>query len=494
MKIIVQAGANRTSIEQSLGAPEYSYAFVQSAFLPVLRGLGNVVSVAGPDQVDIVYDAAQAVGEACVFLCFTPPHLVPAGLRCPTIPVFAWEFTTIPCESFGGDERDDWRVTFAAYGRAITLSRETARLVRDAMGQDFPVFAIPAPNYDRFALIEPAARPRGPREINLRGHVFDTAGDGRFLVSRPAPARQPPRRRFARETLSFTVQAGVRWYRDSLRSLLPPPVKAGVSFAGRTLYRVYSRAMTLAPKSPVSRAEPPAPPPLPLAAARVTVSGVVYTAVLSPLDGRKNWTDLVSGFVWALRDRPDATLIVKMPRRDASGFQEQFDGWLTQLAPFQCRVVAIYGFLEDAEYDALIEATDYYVNSSSAEGLCLPLLEFLSAGRPALAPAHSAMADYITPCNAYVLGSTLEHNVWPHDPRELYRTMRHRLNWRSLADAYEQSFARATALTNEYDAMARRAKASMAEFCAAEIVRAQLAAALAPIAAPARVAALGAAG
>jgi glycosyltransferase involved in cell wall biosynthesis len=202
---------------------------------------------------------------------------------------------------------------------------------------------------------------------------------------------------------------------------------------------------------------------------------------------------LVSGFVWALRDRPDATLIVKMPARDAGRFQEQFDGWLTQLAPFQCRVVAIYGFLDDAEYDSLIEAADYYVNSSSAEGLCLPLLEFLSAGRPALAPAHSAMADYITPRNAYVLGSTLEHNVWPHDPRELYRTMRHRLNWRSLADAYEQSFARATAPTDEYDAMARGAKASMAAFCAAEIVRARLAAALAPIAAPARIAAFGAA-
>jgi glycosyltransferase involved in cell wall biosynthesis len=220
----------------------------------------------------------------------------------------------------------------------------------------------------------------------------------------------------------------------------------------------------------------------------------VYAAILSPQDGRKNWTDLVSGFVWALRDQTGATLIVKMPAKDAHGFHEHFDGWLTQLAPFQCRVIALYGYLDDAAYENLVDAADYYVNTSSAEGLCLPLMEFLSAGRPALAPAHSAMADYITRHNAFVLQSSLEHNVWPHDPRALYKTMRHRLNWRSLADAYAASFARATAAGDDYAAMSGRAKSSMAAFCAADVVAEQLAAALAGIApACAPVAAFGAA-
>jgi glycosyltransferase involved in cell wall biosynthesis len=219
--------------------------------------------------------------------------------------------------------------------------------------------------------------------------------------------------------------------------------------------------------------------------ASLAVAGTVYAAVLSPQDGRKNWTDLLSGFVWALRDHAEATLIVKMPAKDAHGFHEHFDAWLTQLAPFHCRVIGLYGFLDDGEYEGLVAAADYYVNTSSAEGLCLPVMEFLSAGRPALAPAHSAMADYVSPENSYVLASSLEHNVWPHDPRELYTTMRHRLNWRSLVEAYGASFARATSAPEDYAAMAQRAKATMAAFCAADVVREKLAAALAGIGAAA---------
>lgn len=539
MKLIVHARLDQDSIRHSLGRPEYSYFFVQAAFLPVLRTLGEVVEVTHPDEIDGVYDATRAVGEACVFFCFTPPHLVPAGLRCPTIPVFAWEFTTIPCESFGGGARDDWRVTFAEYGRAITLSRETAALVRQAMGMDFPVFAIPAPIYERFAAIDVPARPRRPREIRLRGHVFDTAGDLRFLNARPWPHHPPPefprvearpveapacepkvivatvadapvvetvaaaetaaRRRGRREMLSLTVQYAVNWYRDVVRDALPAPFKNGVSLAGRAGYRAYRMFVPLyhhpAPPvaeppvqtDPLPASEPQMPPPPPAALPPplpevcVTVSGTVYAAVLSPQDGRKNWTDLVSGFVWALRDHADATLVVKMPAKDAVGFHEHFDAWLTQLAPFHCRVIGLYGFLDDAAYDGLVDAADYYVNSSSAEGLCLPIMEFLSAGRPALAPDHSAMADYVTPQNAFVLASSLEQNVWPHDPRELYTTMRHRLNWRSMVEAYEASFRRATAGDGEYDAMAQRAKSAMAAFCGANVVRRALLAALAGI-------------
>jgi glycosyltransferase involved in cell wall biosynthesis len=64
---------------------------------------------------------------------------------------------------------------------------------------------------------------------------------------------------------------------------------------------------------------------------------------------------------------------------------------LRKLAPFHCRVVVIHGFLEDAIYDELILATTYAVNSSRGEGQCLPLMEFMAAGRPAVAPTHTAL-------------------------------------------------------------------------------------------------------
>jgi glycosyltransferase involved in cell wall biosynthesis len=141
-------------------------------------------------------------------------------------------------------------------------------------------------------------------------------------------------------------------------------------------------------------------------------------------------------------------------------------------------VVFFAGFLSDDEYRELIRGTSYYVNCSHAEGLCMPLMEFLSAGRPAIAPDYTAMADYIDPRIAFVLSGSLEHNVWPFDPRDLFITMRYRLNWETLVTAYEQSYALAMARDERYDAMSASAKMAMRVFCAEDVVRGRLAEAL----------------
>jgi hypothetical protein len=105
-------------------------------------------------------------------------------------------------------------------------------------------------------------------------------------------------------------------------------------------------------------------------------------------------------------------------------------------------------------------------------------MEFLSAGRPVIAPDHSAMADYITARNAFIPRGSLEHNVWPHDPRRLFTTMRYRLDWSTIKAALEASYALAVAPGNGYGQMAARAEASMRRFCGAAVVEEQLRAAL----------------
>src|SRR5207253_2984059 len=58
------------------------------------------------------------------------------------------------------------------------------------------------------------------------------------------------------------------------------------------------------------------------------LTGVVYATVLNPFDGRKNWEDLLSGFLWALRDRADATLVIKLivcPESAGAGLRTVLD-------------------------------------------------------------------------------------------------------------------------------------------------------------------------
>src|SRR5207253_569024 len=140
--------------------------------------LGTVVEITDPDeQVDRLYRECLGRGEECVFLSFSPPHRTPIHYACPTIPVFAWEFSTIPNESWDGEPRNDWRNVLGAAGAAITHSSYTVRAVCDAMGSDYPISAIRAPVWDRFAARgqQLERQPQAHQvKLNLKGLLVDS--------------------------------------------------------------------------------------------------------------------------------------------------------------------------------------------------------------------------------------------------------------------------------------------------------------------------------
>ncbi len=518
MKILVYSNHSAATVRAVFGAPQYSYHFVLKGFLPALELLGEVVHVLDPEtEVDAIYDACLDEKQDCVFLCFVPPHLVPVTLRCPTIPIFAWEFTTIPQRMWNDDPRSDWRTVFRHCGRAIALSRHTARLVKEAMGADYPVFAIPTASYDHFApLFHLKARARSPREVKFRGTMFDSDLEAQlheFPLWPPVPAVSPPPppppsppapppvldlpppRRGARLRLSLTLAHGLAWYRDVVRDLLPGRLKIAISAAGGAGHRFHKSALRPARPIPVI-ADPPlakpaaAPEPEPEPEDAVQLSDIVFVTVISPMDGRKNWHDLLTAFLWAFRNEKRATLVLKMPYGARAALHASFYDVLARFAPFDCRVMLIYGYLDDTEYAALVSAADIYFNASSGEGLCIPLVEFLSAGVPAIAPDYTGMADYITPQMAFVLRASLEHNVWPFDPLEMFGTMRYRLDWSSLEEAFREAFEVALLKGGAYARMAQAAHEAMREYCPVERVKTLLAIALdTPATLPAREAA-----
>ncbi len=196
------------------------------------------------------------------------------------------------------------------------------------------------------------------------------------------------------------------------------------------------------------------------------VSGVVYVSVFNPDDGRKNWHHLITAFCWALRDVEDATLVLKMTQNDLSTYYVELLTLLSQLSPFSCRVVVMHGYLEDEQFARLYGAASFYVNASRCEGLCLPLMEFMSCARPVIAPDHTAMRDYIDAEVAFIVKSSREPTIWPEDSRILYRTLRHRPDWGSLKLAYQQSYAMAKHQPQAYQAMAVAANERMRRYCA----------------------------
>lgn len=416
MIFIVHSKTSAASIERNLGISEYSYYFVLKEFRPLLERFGIVVAVDDPEgEVDRIYRNALAHGERCLFLSFSPPHQTPIGNACPTIPIFAWEFDTIPTEVFDDEPRHDWRLVFRRLGRAITHSDFTVRVVRAEMGPDFPIVSIPAPVWDRYAAL-------------YRRSSTPAIGQGADLA--------------VTGTVVDTRRTDLERFAPRLRSagLWPAPVSVGLP-----------------------------------AGERLVLDGIVYTAVFSPYDGRKNWFDMVCAFCWVFRETPNATLVLKLTHHDSGNALTAMLGDLHKLTPFKCRVVLMDSYLSAADYEALVLATTYTVNTSHGEGQCLPLMEFMSAGKPAIAPRNSAMLDYISEDNAFIVASDVEPTQWPHDPRAAYRTFRHRLEFDSLMDAYRRSYALATERPDAYAAMAARASAALEAHCSEAVISDRLA-------------------
>jgi glycosyltransferase involved in cell wall biosynthesis len=410
---IVYSATTAHDVQRKLGEAEYSYYFVLKEFSAALEAFGPVIVVTDPArEVDPIFHQSRERGEDCVFFSFAPPNLTTLGLDCPTIPVFAWEFDKIPNETWFCERQQDWRYVLDRVGRAITHSAAAARTVADAMGADFPVESIPAPVWDRFA-------------------------------------SKSERQRHA------AVSAG-----------------AQLNITGMV---IDSRAIDLSVFAPKTNGTPTFAPG-DASETSITLDGIIYLSVFNPVDGRKNWPDLIAGFCRCFRDVEDATLILKLAHH---GYEEHIRPileWMYKLTPFRCRVLLLAGFLEAEQYETLVGATSYVVNASYGEGQCLPLMEGMARGKPAIAPRHSALADYVDTPQAFVVRSSAEPTSWPHDARVADRTLRQRINFDSLVEAYRESYVVAKDDQTRYARMSENAREIMRRHASIAVARNRLSA------------------
>jgi glycosyltransferase involved in cell wall biosynthesis len=462
MKFLLYAQVSRGTIGEQLGAADYSYFFLLRAFAPVLAQLGEVTELSDISQADLIHRDCVGRGERCVLLAFTPPHKTPLGLACPTIPVFAWEYPQIPErieeKCWQDDPRHDWRVTLSCTGRAICLSTHTVEAVQRSMGRRYPIAAIPSP------LPPSPLPPRRNGAIPHNGHSLrlNAAVVDSYRLGLDVNAMTHPE---AEDGTPFDPTDA-----ENLPGCSHAPLDRPTAHVLRPDHDPdHIEDERYSPPLPGSWDVPPSIP------VRLHLTGIVYTSVLAPSAGRKNWEDLITGFCWTFRNREDATLILKLTGKNLAHNHLQLLMMLTKLSPFHCRVIAIYGYLSDEDYSALIAASTYYVNTSLCEGQCLPLVEFLNDGVPAIAPNNTAMADYIADDVAYVVKSYPGvPTMWPHGDNEINRTSYNQLDWASLVDAYEQSYAVAHHDPARYAQMSARAQQVIQQYCGNETVKAAL--------------------
>ena len=170
------------------------------------------------------------------------------------------------------------------------------------------------------------------------------------------------------------------------------------------------------------------PDPL-LPSTELTLGGLVFASIFNLGDRRKNHVDLLTAFLLAFRDREDATLVIKLatnPTREHHEINVLRHMYMSLGITHKCRIAVITEFLTDRQMADLMRVTTFYVNTSKAEGACLPLQQSLAAGRPSIAPGHTAMADFMDEQVGFVIRTHPEPTYWPHDPE-----MRTETSWQS---------------------------------------------------------------
>jgi glycosyltransferase involved in cell wall biosynthesis len=190
----------------------------------------------------------------------------------------------------------------------------------------------------------------------------------------------------------------------------------------------------------------------------------VFLAILNPEDFRKNLDALLRGFHQLRRLRPDTVLIVKaLTSANRYGLGEVAGGVMrNKLAPgtVLCDggIAIINAWLDEAQMSCLYRLADFYLCTSLAEGQNLPLLEAMAHGTVAVTTANTAMADYITEQNAFIIASRRTINDCEH----LAGTIARRAFCVDLCGAADVVAAAGAALAASAAVRAERAAAGIA--------------------------------
>jgi glycosyltransferase involved in cell wall biosynthesis len=135
-----------------------------------------------------------------------------------------------------------------------------------------------------------------------------------------------------------------------------------------------------------------------------------FLTVINPGDARKNSEASILGFAQFARDNPDALLIVKLvssgdiplSQRIWRTFRIQIHRLVGDGIINSDNIIFIDEFLDETKLIKLMKSVDFYLSTSFAEGLNLPVLEAMVNDTIVISPIHTAMADYLTTENCVV--------------------------------------------------------------------------------------------
>lgn len=431
---------------RNLGAPGYSHEFVARLFRPLLERLGRVTFVRDAErELSQAIAACLSQGERPVHFSVLPFQDVTLAEGAHNVVMPAWEFPDVPDHAFDHNPRNDWPAAANRCDLVIVSGPFTEGAFLRA-GTTAPIRIVPVPTPEEYFSL-----PFWSGETTTIGcpaYVFESGAQDR---QPHAPTDAKPRGGKKLESL----------IRGATRGTVGPRRYEKISTKFKDLRHHWRRSSKTAAgigSLPYPRVE------------SLDLSGVVYTSIFAPDDGRKNWADLLNAYLVGLADEENATLVVKLIAKHAKSVRRVIDYYLARGLRHRCRLVFICDFLSDDQMLALCRASTFYVHATKAEGNCLPLMNYLAAGRPGVSPRHSSLGDYFDAKCGFVVESHPEPAAWPHDRQLRLTTTWARIVWPSLRDQIVASHRLACEQPAAYASLAARCRGRMQSWAAAAVV------------------------
>ncbi|MGH7227491.1 MAG: hypothetical protein ACRELF_30125, partial [Gemmataceae bacterium] len=307
-----------------LGAPGYSYDIVARLFLPLLERWGEVVPVPrDPGCIESAIGDARQRGLKPIQLSFLPFQDVYLTSSAPNVVFPFWEFPDVPSEAFDGNPRNNWVATANRCDLVLVGGQFTVDSFQRA-GIQTPIRIVPVPTPDAYFRL-PRWSVENVTRLACPAYVFPHPQVPSHELWDAADAEQHEENRPTRPSLKRALLGQLRvTYRRLMKPLIPPIIHEAMRHRARPIGHDSWRSYLWNCRRD-----------------ELELSGLVYTSIFSPHDGRKNWQDLLSGFVLALRDRPDATLIVKLIAKDRLTVEKVLNYYRTLGLGHRCQVVFI---------------------------------------------------------------------------------------------------------------------------------------------------------
>lgn len=449
---------------RNLGIAGYSHDFVAKAFAPLLARYGEVRAVVDPRR-NLQQEVDRLIAEQRrpVHFSVLPLQDVVLGERVANIAVPAWEFPDAPNEGFDGNPQNDWGATADRCDLVLVSGPFTeAALARS--GTTTALGIVPVPVDDSYFAV-PEWNPGQLVTLECRGYVFGPDDNLRVADSESSQNSVAPPPRIGDQGLKTVGKRIERVVRAAIRGGLGEGIGHSISRRFRRARERHRLRHLQRQKPKLSLTRLPYPH-----VDRVELSGIVYTSIFNPDDGRKNWSDLITGFLAAVGDRDDVTLVMKLITQKPDSVRRVIEFYRGRDVRHRCRLVFICDFLTEAQLLDLTTATTFYLQATKAEGNCLPLMNHLAAGRPGVSPDHSSVGDYFDAQSGFVVASHPEPSAWPHDRRLRQRTTWARIVWPSLRDQIQASYRMASTSAAAYERLSRSCRARMRDWAGQEAV------------------------